>query len=130
MAKGQEVQATLPAYPGETFTGKIASIGSLLDLDTRVVKVRVVMANPEGRLMPGMFATVNLVDFPETLITVPTTAILEVGGLTLFYEQTQPWRFEPRQVKLGSHQGDRTVIVQGLSSGATILAKEGVLFQQ
>jgi cobalt-zinc-cadmium efflux system membrane fusion protein len=127
---GQEVQAMLPAYPGETFTGKVEAIGDLLDPDTRAVKVRAVVPNPQGRLKPGMFATVTLIGLPETLITVPTTAVLEAGGRMLVYEQTQAGRFEPREVVLGSYRGNRSVILKGLSDGVVILAEEGVLFQQ
>ena len=130
IVKGQEAKATLPAYPGQTFTGKVEAIGDVLDPDTRVVKVRVVVANPDGRLKPGMYASVDIVDFPDTVITVPTTAIVQVGGTTVVYEQTQPWRFEPREVTLGSQHGSRTTIHTGLTAGATILGKEGVLFQE
>ncbi len=77
-----------------------------------------------------MFASVCLISLPQTLVTVPTTAILEAGGRMLVYEQTQAGRFEPREVALGSYQGSRTVILKGLSDGAVILAEEGVLLQQ
>lgn len=130
IVKGQEARAVLPAYPGETFTGKVEAIGDVLDPDTRVVKVRIVISNPDGRLKPGMYATVDIVDFPDTVVTVPTTAVVQAGGTTVVYEQTQPWRFEPREVTLGSQQGGRTIIQKGLAGGANILAKEGVLFQQ
>ncbi len=130
IVKGQEARATLPAYPGETFTGKVEAIGDVLDPDTRVVKVRIVLSNPAGRLKPGMYATVEIVDFPDAVITVPTTAVVQVGGATVVYEQTQPWRFEPREVTLGTQQGSRTIIEKGLSGGVTILAKEGVVFQE
>ncbi len=130
IVKGQEARATLPSYPGETFTGKVEAIGDVLDPDTRVVKVRIVVANPDGRLKPGMYATVDIVDFPDTQVTVPTTAVVQVGGTTVVYEQTQPWRFEPREVTLGSQQGGRTIILKGLTGGVRILAKEGVLFQE
>jgi len=130
IAKGQEAKATLPAYPGATFAGKVEAIGDVLDPDTRVVKVRIVVPNPDGRLKPGMYATVEIVDFPDTVVTVPTTAVVQAGGTTVVYEQTQPWRFEPREVVLGSQHGDRTVILKGLVGDETILTKEGVFFQQ
>jgi len=129
VAVGQEVQALLPAYPGEIFTGKVEAIGDLLDPDTRVVKVRAVLPNPQGRLKPGMFATVTVTGRPETRVTIPTTAVLEAGGKMLVYQQTQAWQFEPREVALGSYQGNRAVILKGLSDGAVILAEEGVLLQ-
>lgn len=53
---GQEVEFTTEAYPGETFSGKIAFIDPVLDPRTRTVKVRVNVDNPDGRLKPEMFA--------------------------------------------------------------------------
>ncbi|HRJ46300.1 MAG TPA: efflux RND transporter periplasmic adaptor subunit [Opitutaceae bacterium] len=53
---GQEVTFTVEAWPGETFTGRIAFIASAVNQDTRTVPVRVNVPNPDGRLKPGMFA--------------------------------------------------------------------------
>lgn len=52
---GQKVEFTVEALPGEVFTGKVAFIDPSLDTDTRTVKVRLNIANPRGRLKPGMF---------------------------------------------------------------------------
>jgi membrane fusion protein, copper/silver efflux system len=52
---GQEVTFTTEAYPGEEFVGRIAFIQPVLDDMTRTVKVRVNVANPEGKLKPEMF---------------------------------------------------------------------------
>jgi Cu(I)/Ag(I) efflux system membrane fusion protein len=52
---GQDVEFTAEAYPGETFKGKIAFIDPVLDPMTRTVKLRVNVANPDGRLKPEMF---------------------------------------------------------------------------
>jgi hypothetical protein len=54
---GQPVQATTVAYPGETFSGTITFIDPVLDDATRGVKVRIEMANPDGKLKPNMFVT-------------------------------------------------------------------------
>jgi Cu(I)/Ag(I) efflux system membrane fusion protein len=52
---GQEVEFTTEAYPGEVFTGTIAFIDPVLNPQTRTVKVRVNVANPNGKLKPDMF---------------------------------------------------------------------------
>jgi cobalt-zinc-cadmium efflux system membrane fusion protein len=129
LTKGQEIKASLAAYPDETFTGTVAFIGDLLDPDVRTTKVRISFANPGGRLKPGMFATVSFLGFPETQVTVPTTAIVQVGQSAFVFEQVKPWTLQPREVTVGSPQGDRNVITKGLDAGTSILAKEGVLFQ-
>jgi Cu(I)/Ag(I) efflux system membrane fusion protein len=52
---GQQVKFTSVSYPGETFTGTISFIDPILDPVTRTVKVRVNVANPQGKFKPDMF---------------------------------------------------------------------------
>lgn len=129
LAKGQRINASLAAFPGETFTGEVLFIGGLVDPDLRVAKVRIAFSNPKGRLKPGMFATVNFLGFPEARITIPTTAIVQVGAAAFVFEQVKPWTLKAREVSLGAQQGERTIVTAGLEAGASILTKEGVLFQ-
>jgi cobalt-zinc-cadmium efflux system membrane fusion protein len=129
LCKDQSIQAALAAYPGEAFTGKVLFIGDLIDADLRVAKVRIAFPNPQGRLKPGMFATVNFLGVPETQVTVPTSAIVQSGQSAFVFEQVKPWTLQPREVTLGAQQGERTVITKGLEAGVSILTKEGVLFQ-
>lgn len=129
LAKGQDISVSLAAYPGEKFTGKVAFIGDLIDPDIRVAKVRIVFDNAERRLKPGMFATVNFLGFPQTQLTVPTTAVVQSGSAAFVFEQVKPWTLQPREVKVGAQQGDRIIITEGVAAGASVLAKEGVLFQ-
>jgi len=129
LTKGQEISASIAAYSGETFTGKVLFIGDLIDPDIRVAKVRIAFDNPERRLKPGMFATVNFLGFPQTQITVPATAVVQSGTSAFVFEQVKPWVLQPREVKVGAQQDDRIIITDGLEAGANILVKEGVLFQ-
>jgi Cu(I)/Ag(I) efflux system membrane fusion protein len=57
---GQAVEATVEAYPGEVFKGKVAFRDPVLNPATRTLNVRYDLENPDGRLQPGMFATVTL----------------------------------------------------------------------
>jgi Cu(I)/Ag(I) efflux system membrane fusion protein len=57
---GQEVEATLAAFPGETFRGTVAFIDPVVNAATRTVAVRYDLPNPDGRLRPGMYATITL----------------------------------------------------------------------
>lgn len=129
LTQGQEINASFVAYPEESFTGKVLFVGDMIDPDTRTTKIRIAFPNPAGRLKPGMFATVNFLGYPEKQLTVPTKAIVQSGLSAFVFEQTKPWTFEAREVALGAQQGDRTIIVKGLETGANILTKEGILFQ-
>ena len=55
---GQMIIFRVPAYPGETFTGKVARLGRALDVKTRTMPVELDVPNPVGKLSPGMFAEV------------------------------------------------------------------------
>jgi cobalt-zinc-cadmium efflux system membrane fusion protein len=129
LSKGQSINAAFGAYPGEVFTGQVLFIGDVLDPDLRVAKVRISFANPEGRLKLGMFATVNFLGFPEGRLTVPATAIVQVGQSAFVFEQIKPWTLQPREVVVARQDGERVVVTKGLEAGASILTKEGVLFQ-
>ena len=60
---------------------------------------------------------------------MPTTAIVQSGQSAFVFEQVKTWTLQPREVTVGPQQGERTVIAKGLEVGASILTKEGVLFQ-
>jgi Cu(I)/Ag(I) efflux system membrane fusion protein len=62
---GRRVEATVPAYPGEVFTGRVSLVAPALDPLTRTAAVRFELENPGHRLRPGMFATVTLSLAPE-----------------------------------------------------------------
>ena len=57
---GQEIEATVEAYPNRTFSGKLALIYPQLDIATRTNRIRFELANPRHELRPGMFAMVRI----------------------------------------------------------------------
>ena len=80
---GQLVSATLAAYPGETFRGRVSAILPEAQSESRTLAARIELPNPRGRLRPGMFATVRF-DGPETpAMVVPTEALIRTGRRTL-----------------------------------------------
>ncbi len=130
LSVGQDIGATLIAYPGEQLSGKVLYIGDMLDPDTRTTKVRLLLNNPDGRLKPGMFATVLIKDIPKAEITVPIAAVVQVGNSSFVFEQTDPTTYLPRSVQLGQQHGDRVVITIGLTGNAKIVVKNAVLLEQ
>ncbi len=76
LALGQRVTLGVGAWPGQTFEGTISAINPKVDADTRNLQVRATLANPDGKLLPGMFANLE-VQLPgsDKHIVVPETAI-------------------------------------------------------
>lgn len=76
IAVGQSVQLNVSAYPTQSFPGTISAINPKVENTTRNVQVRATLANPDGKLLPGMFASLQvLLPDPQPRIVVPETAI-------------------------------------------------------
>jgi membrane fusion protein (multidrug efflux system) len=75
--EGQQVNFTVPAYPGETFTGVISRISRSVDMKTRTMPVELDVDNPQGRLAPGMFPEVEWeVHRSQPTLFVPQRAVV------------------------------------------------------
>ena len=119
---GQDVVATVSAFPGRELHGKIVFIEPVLDPETRTARVRAVLPNPSGELKPGMFADARLsVELPDRL-SIPKSAAIDTGARQVVYVESSPGSFTPRAVKLGATAGDRREVLSGLREGEKVVA--------
>lgn len=86
LTPGRRARISFAAFPGEPFTGQIETINPLIDRQTRTAKVTVSVPNPEGRILPGMYARVSLEArrFADRIL-VPRSAILERDRRTMLF---------------------------------------------
>ncbi|MCB1432695.1 MAG: efflux RND transporter periplasmic adaptor subunit [Alphaproteobacteria bacterium] len=131
---GLTVTTTYNAYPGETFSGKIVTTDARVSDESRMITVRAGIDNPEGKLVPGMYANV-LVDSgtPETVVTVPETAVTySLYGDNVFVvnptkgkdkdgKEVDELVIERRFVKAGGVRDGRVQIVSGLAEGDKVV---------
>ncbi|MDT7541692.1 MAG: rane fusion protein heavy metal efflux system [Acidobacteriota bacterium] len=128
--RGQEVKVTVPAFPGSSFIGRVILVSSVVDPDTRSVKVRTEVSNPEGRLKPDMFANVEIItDVHRTAISIPQTALLDDGGKKVVFVATNNG-YEKRAVTAGIQGNDRVEILDGLQAGDKVVVKGNYLLLQ
>ncbi len=78
LQRGRGASVTFAAFPGERFTGTVQTINPVVDQSTRTARVTVLVPNPGGRILPGMYARVSLEAqrFPDRVI-VPRDAVIE-----------------------------------------------------
>jgi Cu(I)/Ag(I) efflux system membrane fusion protein len=119
---GQAIAATLASYPTETFNGRVAAILPQTNSETRTLTVRVELANPGGRLRPGMFATVRFGGGAQPALLVPSEAVIRTGQRTLVMLAQPGGRYQPAEVLTGREGGGRTEILRGLSEGERVVA--------
>ena len=127
IAKGQSVDVSFPAYPGEVFHGAVAFVSDMLEPDTRRAKVRITFANPAGRFKPNMFANASFNVPQKSAVFVPNSALLMDNDSTVVLVEVAPWTFVRRTVIPGYGEGGGARIDQGLNPGDRIVVKGGVL---
>ncbi|MFA7822130.1 efflux RND transporter periplasmic adaptor subunit [Aeromonas dhakensis] len=135
---GQPVRLSVAAYPGEQFEGRIAAINPKVENETRNLQVRATLSNPDEKLLPGMFANLEVLlpdDQPQ--IVVPETAITytlygnsvyvvkekqDDDGKTVKDEDgTAQLTVERRFVETGERRAGRVVILKGLQAGEQVV---------
>lgn len=127
---GQEVKVYVPAFPGTTFSGKVILVSSVVDPDTRTVKVRTEVPNPDARLKPDMFANVEIVtDLHRAAISIPQSAALTDGGKTVVFVADGN-DYKKRVVTTGMQSSDRVEVIEGLKEGEKVVVKGNYLLLQ
>jgi membrane fusion protein (multidrug efflux system) len=111
---GQEVRVRLDAYAGESFSGKIYAVAPQVDVRTRSLELRALIANPDGRLRPGLFANIALTlgNNPNALM-IPEQAIIPQGKQFFVYRVIDS-KIEMIPVALGLRRQGQVEITRGL----------------
>ena len=127
---GQEVKLMTTAFPGTAFSGRVILISTVVDPETRTVKVRTEVPNPDGRLKPDMFANVQIVtDLNRSAISIPQAAVLDDGGKSVVFV-AENGEYKKRQVTEGIKGNDRVEIIDGLKAGDKVVIKGNYLLLQ
>lgn len=119
---GNAVQARTPALPGTIFEGKVAAILPEVNPATRTIKARVELANSGGRLLPGMFVTVNFAPGArKEVLLVPSEAVIQTGKRNVVIVAQGDGRFVPVDVEVGLDSNGQTEIRKGLTAGQNVV---------
>ncbi len=119
---GTHVQASVSAFPGETFDGEVESLLPDLDAGTRTQMARIVLDNPGHRLAPGMFADLQFASAAgESHPLVPEEALISSGADARVIVAEGEGRFRPVRVVTGRSAGGKTEILKGLDGGESVV---------
>lgn len=120
---GAKTTVVADAWPGRQLTGTIGQVYPYVTESTRSVKARVSVANPDGKLKPGMFVNVEVHASPKDGIRVPADAVLDSGRHQVVFVAKGQGRFEPREVTVGSRTDGQAVIVDGLQENEVVATR-------
>jgi cobalt-zinc-cadmium efflux system membrane fusion protein len=126
---GRPVTVKFPSYPDLSMTGKIDNLSQSLDASTLAVKVRVVLANPQMKLKPQMFANIIVERSSTEGFLVPSTAVIHENDSDSVFVQTSPGNYERRPVKVGQMQQQNVVVLSGLQDGDQVVTLGAALLR-
>jgi Cu(I)/Ag(I) efflux system membrane fusion protein len=119
---GAEVEARVPAWPGETFRGKVSAILPEVDAQTRTMKARIELANRGAKLKPGMYATLSFAPpSAKPAVLVPSEAVIRTGARSVVLLAEGDGRFRPADVEIGAESGGQAEILRGLKAGERVV---------
>lgn len=128
---GQQVAVKVDAFKDRTFAGEITAINPRVDTSSRNVQVRATLKNADRKLIPGMYATVNItIGAPQNLVTLPQTAITyNPYGDTVYIVDNKGADANGKPqlvahqtfVTVGQTRGDQVAILKGVNDGDVVV---------
>jgi cobalt-zinc-cadmium efflux system membrane fusion protein len=127
---GSQARVAIPALPGVPLTGRVAVVGSQVEVSARTIPIRIELANHAGVLRPGMSATVWLaVGEGAQVIAVPVAALQRLDDKWSVFVPRGEGLFEVRPVGRGRDLGGEVEIVSGLQAGETVVVEGAFLLK-
>lgn len=121
LAPGLTVKARSAAWPGQEFVGTVSSMDTRVDPVSRTIRVRSVMPNPEGRLRPGMFLTVTLLNENVSALMIPEQALIPERSTQSVMVVDENQLVELRPVRIGRRRPGQVEILEGLKEGEKVI---------
>jgi len=121
---GDSAKVTVNAWPGQPFDGKITFIYPSVGKESRTARLRIEVANPDGRLRADMAATAEIKSpLDGSRVAVPDSAVIDSGQRQVVLVERGEGRYEPRPVRLGAHVPGWVQVLDGLKPGERVVTR-------
>ena len=125
---GQRVKVTTRANPGRIFEGVTSVVYPHLMKETRTVRVRVELPNPDLALLPDMYGEVEIATgAQDKVIAVPASAVIDTGRRKVVLVDLGEGRYEPRDVGIGRAGNGQLEIMNGIAEGDKVVVNGNFL---
>jgi len=125
LERDQVLMFKVDAYPDQAFSAKVLGLDSFVDVNTRNIRARALIDNPDNKLVPGMFASVKVqLNQADTVTSIPLAALsYSLHGETVYVinEAEGQTIAQQKYVKVGRTHGERIAITEGLSPGEQVV---------
>jgi cobalt-zinc-cadmium efflux system membrane fusion protein len=124
---GAKVQLLVPSLPDQKLQATISAVTDQIDPNTRTIKIRATVANPQRWLKNEMLAKVRYPRQVGNSIEVPATAVFLRGNQHYVFVQSQAGVFEPRDVTVSYEGAQKVLLSAGLKEGEQVVSQNGLL---
>jgi cobalt-zinc-cadmium efflux system membrane fusion protein len=124
---GAKVNLIVPSLAEQKFEATISAVTDQIDPNTRTIKIRAKVANPQRLLKNEMLTKVRYERQVGAGVEVPATAVFLRGNQHYVFVQSQPGVFEPRDVKVSYEGAQRVLLSSGLKEGEQVVSQNGLL---
>jgi RND family efflux transporter, MFP subunit len=121
LAVGKEVKAEIAALPGHEISGTLSFVSAIVNPETRTVRARMNLPNPDRKYKPAMLATMTLQENAERQRLIPSTAVVRENNEDYLFVQTGPLHFAMRKVRLGDEIDGMRRLEDGVRPGEKIV---------
>jgi RND family efflux transporter MFP subunit len=119
---GVDADIAVKARPGKSYSGKLKSLGAEVDMQSQTLTGRIVLDNPSGELLPGMYAEVNLNTVTNQGIMAPASAVFRLGNEAYLFKILGEGRFEPVAIKIGAEANGWIPVLRGIETGTKVIS--------
>lgn len=120
---GLAIEARSDAFPDRVFTGRVISVDSRVDVQSRSIAAQAEIDNPDNTLRPGMLLEINVMQTQRAALVIPELALQQLGTESFVYRVTLDGNAEKVVVKPGTRSFGFIEIVQGLKAGDRIVVE-------
>ena len=127
---GDPVALHSDAYPEETFKATIDMVADFVDPQTRTIRVRGSLANPDHRLKGEMFVTARIETAPPSGVVVPAKAVFLQGNRHFVFVEEARGRYAHVEVRVGAENEGIFPVTAGLQEGQRVVVDGNLFLQQ
>jgi len=123
----QKMTITFPSMPGEKIESEVGFLDPHVDENQRRIRARIVIADPNHKFHPGLFAEVSGETPLGERLSISTSAVVPTGDKYIVFLDHGGGKLEPREIEIGAHSGDYDEVVSGLNEGDRVISSANFL---
>lgn len=124
---GQSMEIFSSAFPGRRYRGTVKAVDPILSSETRSLRVRAEIPNPEGLLKPEMYVDAIIHVNLGQRLAIPEEALIDTGTRQLVFVMKEQGKYEPRDIRVGHEAEGYVEVLSGVKEGDEVVASANFL---